>query len=269
MQIAASPLLSCETRFKSQGASGLLWDFWKCKSQSIFADSSCEIPRRSALLNTDMEGVNLKHVNMIMHMLSVVNIKRHDTPSDFGTFASRQMTVFFLFVVDVDAPGHSGPRTAHEVPRMASICTLTFCTSQAHHRMLWEIHGGTVHQILTIKPSDVGFHSVFFPLVSVVTAALRDFPQETNQREKERIEREKGQRRVKKRLQWCVGVQYFLWRGQSLVSSSANRVLIHRSQGVNTNLYTVCVIVFRFFSIPLSVVLSAVEVGFLCLVTQM
>lgn len=101
MQIAASPLLSCEPQFKSQGASGLLWDFRKCKSQSIFADSSCELSRGSALLNTDIEGVNLKHVNMIMHMLSVVNIKRHDTPSDFGTFASRQMTVFFLFVVEL------------------------------------------------------------------------------------------------------------------------------------------------------------------------
>lgn len=78
----------------------------------------------------------------------------------------------------------------------------------------------------------------------MVTAALRDFPQDVNQREKEKIEREKGQRRVRKRLEGCMGVQYFLLRVQSLVSFSTNRVLIHRSQGVNTNLYTVCVIVF-------------------------
>lgn len=64
-------------------------------------------------------------------------------------------------------------------------------------------------------------------------------------------------------------VQYFLLRGQSLVSFSASRVFIHRSQGVNTNLYTVCVIVFAFSLTLLSVVLSAGEVGFLCPVTQM
>lgn len=53
MQICASPLLSSEPRFKSQGASELLWDFWKCKSQSIFAKSSCEISR---VLDMDIEG---------------------------------------------------------------------------------------------------------------------------------------------------------------------------------------------------------------------
>lgn len=81
-----------------------------------------------------------------------------------------------------------------------------------------------------------GVSYCFSPLVSMVTAALRDFPQETNQRKKEGIEREKGQRRVKKRLEGCIGVQYFLLRGQSPVSFSTNRVLIHRSQGVKHKL---------------------------------
>lgn len=84
----------------------------------------------------------------------------------------------------------------------------------------------------------------FSPPVSMVTAALRDFPQEMNQREKKRIGREKGQRRVRKRREGGRGVQYFLLRGRSLVSFGTNRVLIHRSQGVSTNLSTVCVIVF-------------------------
>ncbi len=47
----------------------------------------------------------------------------------------------------------------------------------------------------------------------MVTAALKDFPQETNQREKERVEREEGQRRVRKRLGGCMGVQYFSFEG--------------------------------------------------------
>lgn len=66
MQITASPLLSCERWFKSQGASGLLWDFWKCKSQSIFAESSCEISRGSTVLNKEIPGVNMKHIKMVI-----------------------------------------------------------------------------------------------------------------------------------------------------------------------------------------------------------
>lgn len=95
-----------------------------------------------------------------------------------------------------------------------------------------------------IKWSGVGF----FFLVSMVTAALRDFPQETKPKRKERTGKEKGQRRLRKRLGRCWGVRYFLLRGQSLVRFSASTVLITRSQGVNTNLYTVCVIVSHSFS---------------------
>lgn len=128
-----------------------------------------------------------------------------------------------------------------------------FCTSQVHYGMLWEIHEGTVHQILIIKLNKVSFFlffsspQVFFPLlVSMVTATLKDTLQEISPKEKQRMKAggEGGQRMVRKRQEGCMGVQYFPLRGQPPVSFSAARVLIHRSQGANTNLYSVCVIVF-------------------------
>lgn len=90
----------------------------------------------------------------------------------------------------------------------------------------------------------------FFPLlVSMVTATLKDTLQEISPKEKQRMKAggEGGQRMVRKRQEGCMGVQYFLLRGQPPVSFSAARVLIHRSQGANTNLYSVCVIVFSLF----------------------
>lgn len=87
----------------------------------------------------------------------------------------------------------------------------------------------------------------FFPLlVSMVTATLKDTLQEISPKEKQRMKAggEGGQRMVRKRQEGCMGVQYFPLRGQPPVSFSAARVLIHRSQGANTNLYSVCVIVF-------------------------
>lgn len=46
----------CEQRFKSQGASGLLWDLWECKSQSIFVESGYEFSWGSVALNTNIKG---------------------------------------------------------------------------------------------------------------------------------------------------------------------------------------------------------------------
>lgn len=75
---------------------------------------------------------------------------------------------------------------------------------------------------------------------------------------------------VRKRQEGCMGVQYFPLRGQPPVSFSAARVSIHRSQGANTNLYSVCVIVFfPSFSTLLSLVLSAGEVRVLYPETHM
>lgn len=53
--------------------------------------------------------------------------------------------------------------TEHQIPGVISICCLTFCTSQAYYGMLWEIHRGTGHQILTIKSTNVGFLTVSLP----------------------------------------------------------------------------------------------------------
>lgn len=59
-----------------------------------------------------------------------------------------------------------------------------------------------------------GFSWCVFPLVSMVTAVLRDFPQETNQREKERIEREKRAKKGKEKGEKGVWVfNIFLLRG--------------------------------------------------------
>lgn len=51
---------------KVKGHLGCFGTSGKCKSQSIFAESSCEISRGSTVLNIDIEGVNLQHVNMII-----------------------------------------------------------------------------------------------------------------------------------------------------------------------------------------------------------
>lgn len=65
-----------------------------------------------------------------------------------------------------------------------------------------------------IKSSEVGFLTVFFPLVSMVTTALRDFPQETNQREKERIGREKRAKKGKEKARRVHGCSIFSFEGQ-------------------------------------------------------
>lgn len=112
--------------------------------------------------------------------------------------------------------------------------------------MLWEIHGGTVHQILMIESSEVGFLTVLFPWYLLYGHCRSERLPTRNEpkRKREDGERKKAKGGEGKRLEGCMGVQYFLLRGQSLVNFSASGVLIHRSQGVNTNLYTVCVIVF-------------------------
>lgn len=78
----------------------------------------------------------------------------------------------------------------------------------------------------------------------MVTATLKDTLQEISPKEKQRMKAGGGAKNGKKKAKGCMGVQYFPLRGQPPVSFSAGRVLIHRSQGANTNLYSVCVIVF-------------------------
>lgn len=84
----------------------------------------------------------------------------------------------------------------------------------------------------------------------MVTATLKDTLQEISPKEKQRMKAggggwgRGGAKNGKKKAKGCMGVQYFPLRGQPPVSFSAGRVLIHRSQGANTNLYSVCVIVF-------------------------
>lgn len=130
-----------------------------------------------------------------------------------------------------------------------------FCTSQVHYGMLWEIHEGTVHQILIIKLNKVSFF-LFFSSPQVfsppgIYGHCHSERHPTRNKPKRKAENEsrgrKGQRMVRKRQEGCMGVQYFPLRGQPPVSFSAGRVLIHRSQGANTNLYSVCVIVFSLF----------------------
>lgn len=180
-------------------------------------------------------------------------------------------TPFFLVWSWAGPPVHSGPDADPELC-IKSLKHLHPWPYVLHITSpLWNAMGnswGNSPLNINDRVERSGFSYCFFPLVSMVTAALRDFPQEMNQREKERTEREKGQRRVRKRPEGCMGVQYFLLRGQSLVSYSASRVLIHRSQGVNTNLYTACHY-FCSFSTLLSLVLSAGEEGFLRPATRM
>lgn len=69
MQISASPLPPRECWFKSQGASGLLWDFWKCKSQSIFAEGSRErSPEDPPRLTWKMGRVNRRRIEIIIQV---------------------------------------------------------------------------------------------------------------------------------------------------------------------------------------------------------
>lgn len=69
MQITASPLPPRECWFKSQGASGLLWDFWKCKSQSIFAEGGRErSPEDPPRLTWKMGRVNRRRIEIIIQV---------------------------------------------------------------------------------------------------------------------------------------------------------------------------------------------------------
>lgn len=69
MQISASPLPPRECWFKSQGASGLLWDFWKCKSQSIFAEGCRErSPEDPPRLTWKMGRVNRRRIEIIIQV---------------------------------------------------------------------------------------------------------------------------------------------------------------------------------------------------------
>lgn len=69
MQITASPLPRRECWFKSQGASGLLWDFWKCKSQSIFAEGGRErSPEDPLRLTWKMGRVNRRRIEIIIQV---------------------------------------------------------------------------------------------------------------------------------------------------------------------------------------------------------
>lgn len=171
-----------------------------------------------------------------------------------------------MFVTDgADLPGHS---SSHKALSCLSSPSNHLHPSVLHITSpLWNAMGnswGNCPLKINDQVERSGFSYCFFFPVSMVTAALRDFPQETKPKRKERIEKEKGQRRLRKKLGRCQGVRYFLLRGQSLVRFSASRVLILRSQGVNTNLYTVCVIVFHSFSTLLCGVFSAGKVGFSC-----
>lgn len=109
-----------------------------------------------------------------------------------------------------------------------------------------------------------GFLAVFLPLDSVVTAALRDFPQEMNQRE----EREDGKKEKRADEGWVKGVwvfNIFFWKGQSPVSFSTNRVLVHWSQGVEHKLIHCLCCCFCFlsisfgFSVPMRLTLARLD----------
>lgn len=69
MQITTSPLPPRECWFKSQGAFGLLWDFWKCKSQSIFAEGGRErSPEDPPRLTWKMGRVNRRRIEIIIQV---------------------------------------------------------------------------------------------------------------------------------------------------------------------------------------------------------
>lgn len=125
--------------------------------------------------------------------------------------------------------------------QISSLCSLLFWSLWNAMGNSWGIYPSNINNV--VQQAGFLFFCFFFfflPLVLMVNVTQRNQTQKRNT--------EIGRKNGKKKEE---NVQYFCLKGQHLVTFSANRFLIPRSQGAETNPYSVCVTVFLFNIFPL------------------